>query len=315
MSKSSAPRRKSPTTIEVRDSEPPDSAPQQRIALKTQQLLGPEVSRWLNDLGLHAHVELRNASGRVIELAQEDELFQQAAAHHKRASSERDLSALGALTASLSHEIRNILSGVLGLSQLRARSGPDAKTFATIAVEAARGTRLLSNFLSVSHQSKSSAQLTTLPDILDPIRLLTEAETQRRLSTVRFIGADNCRAFVTDGSRAKQVLLNLVLNALQATSERGCLEVTGRIKGPWLELTVDDNGPGVPKDQREKIFEPFYSTRHNEGGTGLGLSKAMQLVKSVSGELRVVDSPLGGARFELRLPIRLPSTTTQKAHS
>lgn len=307
MSNSFAPRSKFPPPIVSRPSAPPDSSSQERPERKSTQLLGPDISAWLNEMGLEARIEIVDSAGEKIAAIRETELLGEAAAHHSRASTDRDLSALGSLTASMSHEVRNILAGVLGLSQLRARSGPEAPTFATIAVEAARGTQLLSNFLSISRDSESSSQLTTFSDVIEPIRLLTIAEAQKRFSTILFRKDEDNQPFVTDGNRAKQILLNLVLNALQATGENGCLEVNACLDGPWVIFTVDDNGPGVPEAEREKIFEPFYSTKQAEGGTGLGLSKAKQLANRLGGQLQVSESPLGGARFELRLPTRYSS--------
>jgi two-component system NtrC family sensor kinase len=69
----------------------------------------------------------------------------------------------------------------------------------------------------------------------------------------------------------------------------------------WL-ITVDDEGPGVPEDRREKIFEPFYTTKPEGVGTGLGLAISHTILREHKGSLRVTRSPLGGARFEARLP-------------
>jgi signal transduction histidine kinase len=100
----------------------------------------------------------------------------------------------------------------------------------------------------------------------------------------------------------QQVVANLVQNAVDASPPGGRVLIALALDGSdWL-LSVDDEGPGVPEDRRERIFEPFYTTKPEGVGTGLGLAISHTILREHKGSLRVTTSPLGGARFEARIP-------------
>ncbi|RKG64774.1 sensor histidine kinase, partial [Corallococcus exercitus] len=98
----------------------------------------------------------------------------------------------------------------------------------------------------------------------------------------------------------RQVLLNLALNALEATPPGGRVRFSASAHGGDVALCVDDSGPGVPEDVRGRLFEPFFTTKAS--GSGLGLSIVHAIVTQHGGTLQVEDGPLGGARFTVRVP-------------
>ena len=272
--------------------------------------------------------------GTPISQEHKETLLEGVRSHHERAHKSRDLSTLGGLTASLAHEVRNILAGVLGLAQLRSRprkpiAASDAKAeiaiarkdiavqtkaFQTIASEAERGTLLLSNLLNVT-RSDGPPQLVSLSDILDPVEQLTLSEVGQRRAAVRFLYSSQAPPFVAGAARLKQVLLNLTLNALQATGEGGTIEVSGWLEGPCAVFTVSDDGPGVPEAAKDKIFEAFFSTKVDRGGTGLGLYQARMLVEEQGGKLSVGDAAQGGACFRVEVPVGSASTVQEAGRS
>jgi signal transduction histidine kinase len=105
----------------------------------------------------------------------------------------------------------------------------------------------------------------------------------------------------------QSALLNLILNARDALAgdgrEGGVISVFAECQGGWVQVAVDDDGPGVPSELRLRIFEPFYTTKGNAHGTGLGLASVWKMVESMEGSVVCTASPLGGARFVLRLPV------------
>jgi signal transduction histidine kinase len=107
-----------------------------------------------------------------------------------------------------------------------------------------------------------------------------------------------------DGAQLKQVLLNLLRNAVEAAAEShpgaGLVVATVGMAPEGLAITVDDDGPGVPPDARQLIFTPFHTTK--EHGTGLGLAVSFAIVQLHGGTLTVEDGPLGGARFRVVIP-------------
>ncbi|MFY0575520.1 sensor histidine kinase [Cystobacter fuscus] len=97
------------------------------------------------------------------------------------------------------------------------------------------------------------------------------------------------------------MLINLTLNALEATPEEGLVRLSAQREEDMVRLCVDDTGAGVPLELRSRVFEPFFTTK--EEGSGLGLSIVHSVVSQHGGSLEVTSSPSGGARFLLRLPL------------
>jgi signal transduction histidine kinase len=102
------------------------------------------------------------------------------------------------------------------------------------------------------------------------------------------------------GYHIRQILTNLVINAI-STGHAGTIEISAVRDESSIRVLVRDQGPGIPADIQERIFEPFFSTRLDQGGTGLGLSLSRRMAADLGGELRLLPSDTG-ALFELRVP-------------
>ena len=117
----------------------------------------------------------------------------------------------------------------------------------------------------------------------------------------------NCRednlSVTGDADQLRQVLINLLLNAAQALQGSGQLEVSLAKLSGCAVLYVDDSGPGIPESDREKVFQPFFSTKAHGEGTGLGLPLCRKLIDEQEGEISVDQSRLGGARLSVSLPL------------
>ena len=227
------------------------------------------------------------------------------------------LKQLGEMAAGVAHEIRNPLNGIEGFASLLMRDLPadgaspeDAKRhrFAAHIVEGVRTlNRTVSALLAFTNPRRIERRLVVpgslAADCLELVRAGQDVAdaTPVRLDLVDHGGAGQVEI---DGMQIKQVLLNLVQNAMQAVqgSERadGRVAVTVTRDAAQVVFTVDDNGPGVPRDERQRIFTPFYTTKDH--GTGLGLAIAHTVVSLHGGSLTVDDAPLGGARFRVALP-------------
>lgn len=106
-----------------------------------------------------------------------------------------------------------------------------------------------------------------------------------------------------DAQQLQHVFLNLILNALQAVGDYGRIRLVTQARGGWVRVYVEDDGPGIPEDEIDRVFDPFFTTRPTGKGLGLGLAHSHQIVRSHGGEIGV-QSALGlGARFEVRLPV------------
>ena len=116
-----------------------------------------------------------------------------------------------------------------------------------------------------------------------------------------------------DPEQLKQVVLNLALNGLDAVERGGWVRIATRPCGAAAEISVRDNGGGIPTDIRDRVFEPFFSTKPPEKGTGLGLALCHDLVRENGGEIELRESTVGvGAEFVIRLP--LSARTELRAH-
>jgi signal transduction histidine kinase len=183
------------------------------------------------------------------------------------------------------------------------------KGLETIAAQVERITKLMNQLLSFSRRRPSERRPTDLRKLVQDCLYIV----QDRLN--------NCRTEVVtefeeplppvhlDPDQMTQVLLNLLLNAAQAMSERGTLRLSLEREGDHqVKLTVADSGHGIPPDILPRIFEPFFTTKEKGKGTGLGLTVVKGIVQEHGGSIGVDSEPGQGATFTLILPVTSSST-------
>jgi signal transduction histidine kinase len=235
----------------------------------------------------------------------------------RRAQVAEKLAAVGTMTAGLSHEIRNPLNAAalqLTVLQRRIQRLPAKEQHAllepltVVRDEIRRLDHILEDFLQfarprefVPHPVDVVAILTRVLDLLGGEAERRGIRLERDLDSVPHVAGDE--------ERLRQVLVNLGLNAIEAVGDGGLVRVSCRLAapdpeqpdaGPQVAIMVDDDGSGIAPESRDRIFEPFYTTKAK--GSGLGLSIVHAIVTQHGGRIRVEDSPEGGARFTLRLP-------------
>jgi two-component system, NtrC family, sensor histidine kinase PilS len=221
------------------------------------------------------------------------------------------LAELGRFAAGLAHEIRNPLAAMIGClqllrtdSQARATDDESTRMLAIVHREAERLSGLVSEFLTYARPSTPHIADIDLVPIVD--ETLATARQDADGIVIERAGegaADVAIAARCDADQLRQVLWNLVRNAVQAVratkASGGRVQLALTSDEGGVLLMVDDDGPGVPDEIRPRIFEPFFTTRPE--GTGLGLATVHQLVAQMGGWIAVQTSPLGGARFVVRL--------------
>ncbi len=214
------------------------------------------------------------------------------------------LSALGELSAGLAHEIRNPLGALEGAVEILQRSELPSDTrqeFAEMAgKEVDRLKSLLTHFLDFARPQPPQRTLTEPAVLLGSIARLA-GETAKLSHVEISVDAQETAPIAIDSEQIRQVLLNLVLNAVQAMPEGGEISLRSHQEGGAVILTVVDQGVGIAPENIERIFDPFFTTRPT--GTGLGLSIAHQIVHGHGGEISVHNNPDRGATFAIRLPI------------
>lgn len=214
------------------------------------------------------------------------------------------LSALGELSAGLAHEIRNPLGSLDGAVEILRRPELPEQTrqeFAEMAgKEVFRLKGLLTNFLEFARPQAPRRTLIEPQLLLESVAQLA-GETAKMARVTICIEPASMAAVSVDAEQIKQVLLNLVLNAVQAMPAGGAITLRSRSGNGSVLLEVADQGIGIPEETQERIFDPFFTTR--AGGTGLGLSIAYQIINRHGGHISVRNNPVRGVTFTVVLPV------------
>lgn len=221
------------------------------------------------------------------------------------------MTALGSLLAGVSHELNNPLSVVLTLSQLleaQLAGTPLAERAGKIADAAGRCAKIVGSFLAMARQKAPARARVDLNDVVrSALDLAGFALRAADVAVVRELDPD-LPAVEADGDQLAQVVLNLLVNAQHALEEKsGERVLTVRTEADrrrrTVSLSVGDNGPGVPLELRRRVFEPFFTSKPQGRGTGIGLTISLGLVEAHGGTLRLADPQGEGACFVIELPV------------
>ncbi len=232
------------------------------------------------------------------------------AAQTRMVSAER-LAALGELAAGLAHEIMNPLDGVLEACRYLQREIPKNDRFSRylrlMNDGLARIDRVMRQMLMFARAPASAPELgpQQVPAMIQNVLELAQGKLSERGIKASYSGDGN-GVCICDRELTQQALLNLLLNAADASKDNSGPEIRISVESSyaWVEIHVDDNGPGVPEESKAKIFAPFFTTKNPAEGTGLGLTISRQAIQQCGGNVVLDDRPssLGGARFTVLLP-------------
>ena len=233
------------------------------------------------------------------------------------------LAAVGQLAAGMAHEIRNPLTSLSGSIQMLKSElvldAPNQRLMEIILRESERLNSLITDFLLFAQPPKTNKALCNIHQIMDETidLFLNSSECHEAIRVIRPETPQDLQIMI-DPDQMKQVFWNLLINAAQAMANGGEIRVhletrqngllslnppgsTSRRARTWLNILVSDSGRGIPVQEKEKIFDPFYTTK--DGGTGLGLSIVHKIIESHRGLIRV-ESELGrGTTFAIFLPM------------
>lgn len=214
------------------------------------------------------------------------------------------LAAIGRLATGVAHELGTPLSVIDGKAQRLLRElesgSPAAIGFETIRAEVRRLEEIVRQLLDFGRRSQIRRKPVLAEVLASSAIAAVEEEAEAQGTKLSIEGPIPSPTLTVDPIQIEQVLTNLLRNAIQAT-DAGRVELSWFEDGNELGFIVDDDGPGIPPASRQRIFEPFYTTKPVGAGTGLGLSVAHGIVEEHGGRLEVCASPLGGARFTLRV--------------
>lgn len=214
------------------------------------------------------------------------------------------LAVVGEMAAAMSHEVRTPLGILRSSAQLLLRepglSDEGREVCGFILSETERMNKLVSTLLDCTRARPPELQPVNLAELAQQTIAMLKPQAAKRNISLDFKDAGADATAVCDPEQMTQVLLNLLLNALQILPEGGHIEVTAKHEAHAILLEVADDGPGIAPELYDRVFDPFYTQR--SGGIGLGLTVVRQIVAAHRGEIVAGKSHLGGALFRLRLP-------------
>ena len=241
---------------------------------------------------------------RHYQLDSEDKLV----ARERRLLTER-MTAMQTMTAGIAHEVRNPLNAAklqLELLDRRIRrTGIDPKVLEPCELaqkEIVRLTDLLNDFLAFARPPELHVEDLDVAALVDQLVEHERPTARQRGAMLELVAKPGRLVAHVDGPKLRQLVLNLVRNAIEAVPSGGHVTVELLARETDLEIVVQDDGPGIPDDVKDRIYEPFFSTK--EGGTGLGMSIVHSLVSQHGGTIDLDTGPRG-TRFVVRIPRRV----------
>jgi len=219
------------------------------------------------------------------------------------------LAAMGQMIDGFAHELNNPLTAIMGGIDLLEISDKEKeqKHLKLLKEQARRAVEVVQNLLFFSRPPTRGNVRLNLNDLIQRTLLLHQYSLRMNNITVDFLPELSLPLFEGDANQLMQVFLNLIINAEQAIRtirERGSIRVRLGQKGSALWISFQDDGPGVPEEMLNNIFDPFYTTKRPGGGSGMGLSVSMGIVKGYGGRIQFESAPGTGAVFTVWLPLR-----------
>ncbi len=251
----------------------------------------------------------------VIELQNtQQELQARISAQHEaeaRLIQAAKLAAVGEMAAGVAHELNNPLTTVVGFTELALEELPlDSSLRGDLELvlkESRRARSVVRRLLDFARQGEANRVKADINEIVDDVLLLTKHLMHTNNVQPIISLAENLPWASMDRNQIKQVVINLVNNALYAMPEGGRLEVATacqfRYNRQWITMTVRDTGVGISPENLQRIFEPFFTTRGDRGGTGLGLSVTYGIVTDHGGMIEVESEVAAGSSFTVWLPL------------
>ncbi|HKJ71328.1 MAG TPA: ATP-binding protein [Gammaproteobacteria bacterium] len=221
------------------------------------------------------------------------------------------LASVGELAGGLAHEINNPLNNIRSLATLVERDLPDDRVpervhrdLRTLRQECEQCSRIIQGLLNFGRQMEPEFRPLDVIQLMD--QTLELLERKAHSSGIRLYREETAEALppvLADANQLQQVLVNTVLNALQASREGQEVAVSATAKGGCVRVAVADQGAGIAREDQRRIFDPFFSTKAEGQGSGLGLSVSYGIIQRHGGDIRVDSAPGRGTTVTIELPV------------
>jgi signal transduction histidine kinase len=215
----------------------------------------------------------------------------------------RHLSALGEMVATISHEIRNPLGIIRSSAELlKKRMAADGNNIPNIIVEeSSRLNHIITDFLNFARPRQPEFKPCRLEEVVEKNIAFLDSQLKENGYTIQLKAESPLPSIMGDADMLYQVFLNLLMNAMQAMPSGGLITIGFETLDGGLRLQISDQGEGIPEEIKEKIWDPFFTTK--EKGTGLGLGVVQKIVEAHQGRIRIANLESGGAQITVDLPL------------
>jgi len=218
------------------------------------------------------------------------------------------LATIGQLSAGVAHELNEPLSSILGFAQLLRKSQDlpqqAEKDIEKIVTASFHAREVIKKLMLFARQTPPRKTQVDLNQVIEEGLYFLEARCNKAGIKVERLLSKDLRGITADPAQMNQILVNLVVNSLQAMPEGGKLTVRTLASADHVSLIVEDAGTGMTEEVKKQVFVPFFTTKDIDKGTGLGLAIVHGIVTAHGGSINVESRVGGGTRFEIRLPIR-----------
>jgi signal transduction histidine kinase len=240
-------------------------------------------------------------NGRVVVLQDVTELREL----RDRIREQEQLAALGRLASGLAHEINTPLTGISSFAQMLGEmtpaDDPRSSLISRLVDQSFRVSRIVAN---LREAMRGRGQRMAVIDLVAVARNAA-IEAGRSLGDADRLLFESSGPIMVHGAAGAIELAvgNMVRNALEAARPPEQVRIAATIDGDWAEIRIEDRGPGIPQEDLERVFEPFFSTKAERGGTGLGLAISRDMIANLGGEISLENLENGGVRATVRLRI------------
>ncbi len=231
-----------------------------------------------------------------------------ACAQQRLVQTER-LASMGQLSAAVAHEVNNPLGTVLLYSHMLLKQmqdrDPGREDVQMIVSEASRCKEIIRGLLDFARQSRVSKEPTELAEVIDEVMSIMSPKADAAGINLASEVEDGVPNMLIDKTQIRQMFVNLVQNGIDATAPGGEVKISAHLsdRGDAVDIEVSDNGCGIPEENLEELFTPFFTTKEVGKGTGLGLAIAYGIVKMHSGDISAQSEEGKGSTFCIRLPL------------
>ena len=237
--------------------------------------------------------------------------------HRTQMSRAEHLATLGEMATGLAHEIRNPLAGIAGVIEIIGRdlpsTSPALAVVKDVRLEVTQINRILTDLLETARPHPPQICRSNLNTTVEHAVMLARQQVLSKPIKIELEQAPDLPEVEHDSDQIHQVLLNLLLNAVQAMEGAGAVRVEIGSKDDYASVAVNDTGHGIPAQNLANIFRPFYTTKGN--GTGLGLSLAHRIVEQHHGSIEVNSIVGKGSKFTVLLPFHMPAVQAAELSS